>query len=122
MVTRAAPIAPSVHTHSIIAVAGNGSVEDSNDGVVEYSSSHLDAVDSEYIVRSTHSTQSNPYTIEEVRRILQLHAADACRRVPCNQPPATVSHRIEARTNLPWPREKVRRSEDRDMDNHVVSA
>jgi hypothetical protein len=32
----------------------------SNDGVVEYSSSHLDGVDSEYIVRSAHSTQSNP--------------------------------------------------------------
>ena len=89
----ATPIAPGVHAHSIIAVAGNGLVEGSNDGVVEYSSSHLDGVDSEYIVRSTHSTQSNPYTIEEVRRILQLHAADACRRVPCNQPPTTVSHR-----------------------------
>jgi len=56
----ATPIAPGVHAHSIIAASGNGPVEDSNDGVVEYSSSHLAAVDSEYIVRSTHSTQSNP--------------------------------------------------------------
>jgi len=87
------PIAAGVHAHSIIAVTGNGPVEGSNDGVVEYSSSHLDGVDSEYIVRSSHSTQSNPYTIEEVRRILLLHAADACRRMPCSQPPATVSHR-----------------------------
>jgi len=76
-----------VHAHSIIAVAGNGPVEGSNDGVVEYSSSHLDGVDSEYIVRSTHSTQSNPYTIEEVRRILLLHAADACARIACGRPP-----------------------------------
>ena len=91
--TVAAALAPGVHSHSIIAVTGNGPVEGSNDGVVEYSSSHLDSVDSEYIVRSTHSTQSNPYTIEEVRRILLLHAADACRRIPCGQPPATVSHR-----------------------------
>jgi hypothetical protein len=27
--------------------------------------------------------QSNPYAIEEVRRILLLHAADACTRIPC---------------------------------------
>src|SRR6185369_10203774 len=80
------PVAPGVHAHSIVAVAGNGPVEGSNDGVVEYSSSHLDGVDSEYIVRSTHSTQSNPYTIEEVRRILLLHAADACSRNACDSP------------------------------------
>jgi pimeloyl-ACP methyl ester carboxylesterase len=81
----ATPIAPGVHAHSIIAVAGNGPVEGSNDGVVEYSSSHVDGVDSEYIVRSTHSTQSNPYTIEEVRRILLLHAADVCARIVCGK-------------------------------------
>jgi hypothetical protein len=84
----ATPIAPGVHAHSIIAIAGNGPVEGSDDGVVEYSSSHLDGVDSEYIVRSTHSTQSNPYTIEEVRRILLLHAADACTRIDCGKSPA----------------------------------
>jgi pimeloyl-ACP methyl ester carboxylesterase len=84
----ATPIAPGVHAHSIIAVAGNGPVEGSNDGVVEYSSSHLDGVDSEYIVRSTHSAQSNPYTIEEVHRILLLHAADVCARIACGQPSA----------------------------------
>jgi pimeloyl-ACP methyl ester carboxylesterase len=82
----ATPIAPGIHADSIIAVAGNGPVEGSNDGVVEYSSSHLDGVDSEYIVRSTHSTQSNPYTIGEVRRILLVHAADACARIACGQP------------------------------------
>jgi pimeloyl-ACP methyl ester carboxylesterase len=82
----ATPVAPGVHAHSIIAVAGNGPVEGSNDGVVEYSSSHLAGVDSEYIVRSTHSTQSNPYTIEEVRRILLIHAADACTRIACGKP------------------------------------
>jgi pimeloyl-ACP methyl ester carboxylesterase len=82
----ATPIAPGVHAHSIIAVAGNGPVEGSNDGVVEYSSSHLDGVDSEYIVRSTHSTQSNPYTIEAVRRILLVHAADVCARIACGKP------------------------------------
>lgn len=77
------PIAPGIHAHSIIAVAGNGPIEDSDDGVVKYKSSHLEGVDSEYIVHSGHSTQSNPYTIEEVRRILLLHAADACTRITC---------------------------------------
>jgi len=82
-VMAATPIAPGVHANSIIAVAGNGSIEDSDDGVVTYESSHLDGVDSEYIVRSGHSTQSNPYTIAEVRRILLLHARDVCARIPC---------------------------------------
>jgi len=82
----ATPIAPRVHAHSIIAVKGDGPVESGNDGVVEYSSAHLDGVDSEYIVRSTHSTQSNPYTIEEVRRILLLHAAEVCARIACGKP------------------------------------
>ena len=35
-------------------------------------------VDSEFIVRSAHSTQTNPHTIAEVRRILLLHADEAC--------------------------------------------
>jgi len=92
----ATPIAPEVHTHSIIAVAGSGPVEGSNDGVVEYSSSHLDGVDSEYIVRSTHSVQSNPYAIEEVRRILLLHAADVCTRIACGQPLAPPPAGLQA--------------------------
>jgi len=41
--------------------------------VVEYQSAHIEPVDSEKVVRSPHSTQSVPATIEEVRRILRLH-------------------------------------------------
>jgi hypothetical protein len=70
----ALPIAPGVHAHSIIAVKGTGPVEDGNDGVVEYKSAHIDGVESELVVRSGHSTQSTPETIEEVRRILYEHA------------------------------------------------
>jgi triacylglycerol esterase/lipase EstA (alpha/beta hydrolase family) len=66
----ALPIAPGVDAHSIIAVKGNGAPEKGNDGVVKYSSAHLDGVASELIVRSGHSTQAEPETIEEVRRIL----------------------------------------------------
>ena len=68
------PVAPSIKAHSIIAVEGDGPIEEGNDGVVEYSSAHIDGVESEVVVRSSHSTQGNPETIEEVRRILLLHA------------------------------------------------
>jgi pimeloyl-ACP methyl ester carboxylesterase len=70
----ATPIAPGVHAHSIIPVKGNGPVEEGDDGVVEYKSAHIDGVESELIVRSGHSTQATPATIEEVRRILYEHA------------------------------------------------
>ena len=69
------PVAPSVKAHSIIAVnEGSGPVEEGDDGVVKYSSAHIDGVESELVVRSDHSTQGRPETIEEVRRILRLHA------------------------------------------------
>jgi pimeloyl-ACP methyl ester carboxylesterase len=70
----ATPIAPGVHAHSIIPVKGSGPVEDGDDGVVEYRSAHIDGVESELIVRSGHSTQATPQTIEEVRRILYEQA------------------------------------------------
>jgi hypothetical protein len=67
------PVAPSIKAHSIISVKGTGPVEQGNDGVVAYSSAHIDGVESELVVRSPHSCQGNPHTIEEVRRILRLH-------------------------------------------------
>jgi hypothetical protein len=45
-----------------------------DDGVVKYSSAHIEPVESELVVNSSHSTQDNPHTIEEVRRILRLNA------------------------------------------------
>jgi pimeloyl-ACP methyl ester carboxylesterase len=75
------PLAPGVTGHSIIAVKDPDVPRDkADDGVVEYSSAHIDGVESEKVVRSDHSTQSRPETIEEVRRILLLHAASA----PCD--------------------------------------
>lgn len=68
------PIAPGVHAHSIIPVKGTGPIDNGNDGVVEYKSAHIDGVESELVVRSGHSTQATPETIEEVRRILYEHA------------------------------------------------
>ncbi len=68
------PIAAGVHVNSIIAVKGTGPIGDGNDGVVEYKSAHIDSVESELVVRSGHSTQGAPESIEEVRRILYEHA------------------------------------------------
>jgi pimeloyl-ACP methyl ester carboxylesterase len=69
------PLAPGIHAHSIISVAGDGPGAEGNDGVVAYSSAHIEGVESELVVHSGHSTQSTPATIEEVRRILRLHLA-----------------------------------------------
>lgn len=70
------PVDPRVATHSIIAVEGDGPPEQQGDGVVKYTSAHIDGVESELVVRSGHSAQSNPQTIEEVRRILLEYAAE----------------------------------------------
>jgi hypothetical protein len=69
------PVPPGTPAHSIVAVKGSGPVEDGNDGVVAYRSAHVDEAVSELVVRSSHSCQGNPETIEEIRRILLEHAA-----------------------------------------------
>ncbi|MGB3211429.1 MAG: hypothetical protein WBB19_12050 [Desulforhopalus sp.] len=67
------PLAPGVKGHSIIAVKPGMDIETGDDGVVEFTSAHIDGMESEYIVRSGHSSQDNPFTIDEVRRILLRH-------------------------------------------------
>lgn len=67
------PISPSVHYHSII---GNESQNMENgysgDGIVPYSSSHLEGADSEKVIYSGHSVQETPEAIMEIRRILRV--------------------------------------------------
>ncbi|TMA81135.1 MAG: hypothetical protein E6J74_39090 [Deltaproteobacteria bacterium] len=70
----AIPIVDGVVAHSIIAVQGDGPPEQGDDGVVKYSSAHIDGVASEKIVRSSHSTQGHPETIQEIKRILYERA------------------------------------------------
>jgi len=86
----ASPIAPGVTAHSIIPEKNEGSPEGQDDGVVKYESAHLEGVASEKIVHSTHSTQSTPATILEVRRILYEHLGIAC-RLECE-----VGERVDA--------------------------
>ncbi|HRQ90050.1 MAG TPA: alpha/beta hydrolase [Bacteroidia bacterium] len=72
------PLNPAVAYHSII---GNNRiasvpVEKSGDGVVPYSSSHIDGVESELVVRpSGHGVHRKGESIEEMARILKLPAA-----------------------------------------------
>jgi pimeloyl-ACP methyl ester carboxylesterase len=67
------PIADGIVAHSIIAVDSDGPLEAGGDGVVKYVSAHIDGVASQKVVRSGHSVQGNPETIQEVRRILLEH-------------------------------------------------
>jgi hypothetical protein len=69
------PVAPAVTVNSVIAVEGDGPVEQDDDGVVTYASAHIEPVESELVVKSGHSVQGNPHAIEEVRRILRKHVA-----------------------------------------------
>jgi pimeloyl-ACP methyl ester carboxylesterase len=65
------PIAPGIIAHSIIAVDNPEDPKaEWDDGVVAFSSAHIDGVASELIVHSGHSAQESPLAIEEVRRIL----------------------------------------------------
>ena len=70
------PVAPGIKCNSIIAIQGNDRPPQGADGVVQYTSAHVDYAESEYIVRSGHSCQGNPLTIEEVRRILLKNLAE----------------------------------------------
>lgn len=69
------PVVPRVHVHSIIAVKGNGSLEKEDDGVVAYKSAYIAGAESTLVVHSSHSSQETPQGIEEVLRILTLHAS-----------------------------------------------
>jgi len=66
-------IDPSVHCHSIIADLHDPPSKGASDGIVPYSSSHLDGVDSELLVRGLHVCLNHPAVIQEVRRILMEH-------------------------------------------------
>lgn len=71
------PIAEQVPYHSII---GNDTPDRdltlSTDGVVPYSSAHLEGAQSEKVIHSWHSVQETPEAIVEVRRILHQHLQD----------------------------------------------
>jgi pimeloyl-ACP methyl ester carboxylesterase len=84
------PMTKGIPYHSIMGDRGRGDTPNSSDGVVPYWSSHLDGAQSELIVASNHSAHQNRKAIEEVRRILKLHARSSTRArvVPPKKAPA----------------------------------
>jgi hypothetical protein len=83
MAIDAQPIAPSVVYHSIIAnIRRIAPPEKMTDGLVSYSSAHLDGAASEYIVAAGHSCEAKPEVIAEVRRILYLHLSERNLNLP----------------------------------------
>jgi pimeloyl-ACP methyl ester carboxylesterase len=65
--------------HSVvgIGVRGDAPLEEADDGVVAYSSAHLDSAESELVVAWGHSLQARPEVIREVMRILALHLQES---------------------------------------------
>jgi hypothetical protein len=54
-----------------------GELDTSSDGVVEYWSSHLDGAASEHVVGTSHTgATGDSGTVDEIRRILYLHAGE----------------------------------------------
>jgi pimeloyl-ACP methyl ester carboxylesterase len=91
-------IDPSVHTHSIIFDLRQPPVAGAGDGIVPYSSSHLESADSEVLVHAHHISLNSPEVIGEARRILRDHAGIG--------PASRTEHRDFARDNLESRREK----------------
>ncbi len=65
------PITPGIPYHSIIGDRGRGDEPESSDGVVSYSSSHLDGARSERIVPSGHNAHQDAAAIDGVSRIFK---------------------------------------------------
>jgi hypothetical protein len=64
----------SVPHHTIVGDRGKGDTPNSSDGVVRYGSSSLASAESEVIVPDGHGGFKHPLAIQELRRILLLHA------------------------------------------------
>ena len=65
-----APFAPGLAYHSVIGDRGRGDSPQSSDGIVGYSSSHLDGAESELIVPTGHDVQTHQKTETEIQRLL----------------------------------------------------
>jgi pimeloyl-ACP methyl ester carboxylesterase len=67
------PFAHPVRVHSIIGNRGrSGPIASSSDGVVPYTSSHIEGAASELIVPANHWTYNHPTAVAEIKRILTL--------------------------------------------------
>jgi hypothetical protein len=77
-----------VHYHSVIGVAFGKGVK-GTDGIVPYTSAHIDGVDSEVVVPAVHTTMHHhPRAVLEVVRILREHLRAVRATVPGGVVPA----------------------------------
>jgi hypothetical protein len=67
------PFPEGLPIHSIIGNEEAADTPGGSDGVVSYTSSHLDGVESEKIVHSGHNVQTKPLAVKELVRILREH-------------------------------------------------
>jgi pimeloyl-ACP methyl ester carboxylesterase len=67
------PVVPGIAAHSICGAQGEGPLEQRGDGVVKYTSAHIDGVESELVVPYEHSMQAKAEVVAEVQRILHRH-------------------------------------------------
>ncbi|MCA9320756.1 MAG: alpha/beta hydrolase, partial [Planctomycetes bacterium] len=66
---------PRIAIHTILGTTiADQIVPDTTDGIVDYSSGHLDQAISERIVPTGHAVHKHPLAIQEIRRILRKHA------------------------------------------------
>ena len=79
------PFKEDVPYHSIIGNRKRGGEPGGTDGIVPYTSSHLDGATSELVVKSGHSAQQNPLGIQEVRRIMLEHLRSYRDLAPADQ-------------------------------------
>ena len=70
------PLSESVAYHSIVGYNGKEPLPAGGDGVVPYTSAHLEGALSELVVASDHSAQEKQEAIVEMRRILTLHSRE----------------------------------------------
>lgn len=83
----------TVRYHSIIGLyKPHGTLEQSSDGVVPYTSAHLAGAESGGVIPSWHSVQEMPAAILELRRILHLHLNRTERKQGSRQPDKRVVH------------------------------
>jgi pimeloyl-ACP methyl ester carboxylesterase len=70
------PLSDRVPYHSIVGYNGREPLPEGGDGVVPYTSAHIEGALSELIVSSDHSAQETEAGIREMRRILALHLGE----------------------------------------------
>jgi len=71
-----ANIPPAVPFHSITGQQKAGPKLTGSDGIVPYSSSHLEGAESELVVQSGHNAFRHPDSVAEIKRILHTHLQD----------------------------------------------